>query len=349
MVLSRIESIGTYVPERVVTTEELVGRLDPEFRFDLERITGIRERRVHRNADGVIEDSCALASTAARQCLDNSRYTAEDLDIVISTSITRTVAGTKFYYEPSFALLVRNTIGAHDAKYFDITNACAGMSTGVLILDSMIRAGLVRRGLVVSGEQITPIAETAVREISKKYDPHFAALTVGDAGAAVLLDAEGSPGDSIEFIDMMTSAEYADLCIGMPSDRNQGIAMYTDNRAMQNEERYLQGIRRLRDYLATRGSSFEREGFDFVIHHQFSKPALEYVNSLMVREYESPQPEHLTSLEKYGNTASTSHFVVLHDHLKRGEIPPGSKVLIVPSASGMVYGTISVSLREVGV
>jgi 3-oxoacyl-[acyl-carrier-protein] synthase-3 len=346
---SRIEAIGIHLPEKSVSTAELMDRIDPSLRFDLEEITGIQRRRVHSHADKLIEDSLRMAVLAAKRCLMKSRYCADDLDIIVSASISRGIDGTKCSFDPALALHIRNIIGAARAKFFDVANACAGMATGLMILDRMIATGAVRRGLVVSGEQITPIAETAVSEISQKYDPHFAALTVGDAGAAVLLDAEGVPGDRIDFVDMMTCAEFAELCIGMPSDRNQGMAMYMDNRSMHNEERYLEGISRLRDVLARRGSSFEAEGFDFIIHHQFAGPVIDVINLLMAREFAAPQPVNLNVLDQLGNTASTSLFVVLRQYLADGTIPSGAKALIVPSASGIVYGTISATLTEVGV
>ncbi len=349
MTQSRIEAIGIHLPDESVKTSALISRIQPEFRFDVERITGIHERRVHARSDELFEDSASMAISAAERCLMNSRYCADDLDVIISTSITRTTARTKFCFEPGLSLFIRNKLEAEQATHFDITNACAGMTTGLLILDRMITAGTARRGLVVSGEQITPISETAISDISRTYDPQFASLTVGDAGAAVLLDDEGTPDDGIHFVDMMTLAEGAELCIGMPSDTNQGMAMYSDNRAMQNEDRYLQAISRLRDVLGQRGSTFEAEAFEFIVHHQFSRPALDAINGLMAREFSAPQPVSLTSLESLGNTASTSHFVVLHEHLRRGSLPRGSKVLIIPSASGIVSGAISATLTEVGV
>lgn len=347
--LSRIEAIGIYLPETPVATADLMNRIDPELRFDLERITGIRERRVYSRTEGLVEDSLTMAVSAVNNCLTSSRYMAEDLDIVIATSITRTTDADKFCFEPALALYIRNAVGAWDASYFDVTNACAGMITGLLILDRMVKAGAIRRGIVVSGEQITPIAETAVAEISQRYDPHFAALTVGDAAAAVLVDDQGQPGDCIEFIDMLTSAEYAELCIGMPSEQNPGVAMYTDNRSMQDPDRYLQSISRLRDFLSDRGSSFDAEQFDFIVHHQFSGPAIDAINALITHEFGSTQPRNLTVLEDLGNTASTSHFIVLHRYLSQGIITPGSKVLLVPAASGIVMGTVSATLTNVGV
>ncbi|MEU8900641.1 3-oxoacyl-[acyl-carrier-protein] synthase III C-terminal domain-containing protein [Nocardia sp. NPDC048505] len=344
---SRIESIGTYLPETSVTTADLLGRIDTE-RLNggklppLEELTGVSERRVYDNSPENYEDSFVLATNAIRDCLSRSQYTAGEVDIVISVSITRTIGREYYSFEPSFAALLAESIGAKQAIAFDICNACAGMVTGVMLVDRMIRAGVVRNGIVVSGEQITPIAETAAREISEKYDPQFASLSVGDSGACVMLDRATDDADIIDYVDLMTSASYAEFCIGGPSRYSQGLAMYTDNKSMHTEERYLQGITWYLDYLRERGGDIDAEKLDFIIHHQFSARALDYINALLERESGRPAPESLTVLERYGNTASTSHFIALHDHLKRGTIAPGQKVLIVPSASGMVYGHMSV-------
>ncbi|MGW0247563.1 3-oxoacyl-ACP synthase III family protein [Nocardia goodfellowii] len=344
---SRIESIGTYLPQKSVSTADLLARIDTE-RLSagklppLEELTGVSERRVHDDSEDNYEDSFTLATEAIQDCLSRSQYAVGDVDVIISVSITRTVGPERYGFEPSLAALLAESIGAKQAVAFDICNACAGMVTGIMVLDRMIRAGTARNGIVVSGEQITPIAETAVREIAEKYDPQFASLSVGDSGACVLLDRATDDADIIDYVDLMTSASYAEFCIGGPSRNSEGIAMYTDNKSMHTGERYLQGITWYLDYLRERGGDIDSEKLDFIIHHQFSARALDYINALLERESGRPAPESLTVLERYGNTASTSHFVALHDHLKRGTIAPGSKVLIVPSASGMVYGHMSV-------
>ncbi|WP_325052047.1 3-oxoacyl-ACP synthase III family protein [Nocardia stercoris] len=341
---SRIEAIGAYLPDREVTTAELMGRLAIDSPPDLERITGVRTRRVRgTDADGRPEDSYSITLAAARSALAASAYSATDLDVVITCSITRT-RGTKFQLEPSFALTVRNALGAHRALHFDVANACAGMMTGILVLDRMIRSGAVRRGLVVSGECITPIADTAVAEISEKYDLQFASLSVGDAGAAVVLDDSGVDGDCVDYIELNTSAAFAEACIGMPSDQRPDLALYTDNRALHTEGRYLLGVYQFQDFLAARGSSFPAENYDYVVHHQFSAPAVELIDKIAERELGAPMPPGLAVLEKYGNTASTAHFVVLHDALRAGTIAPGSKVWMVPAASGVVTGFLSVTV-----
>ncbi|MET8876058.1 3-oxoacyl-[acyl-carrier-protein] synthase III C-terminal domain-containing protein [Nocardia sp. NPDC004604] len=346
---SRFESIGAYLPSNIVSTEELISRLAEPPSFDLERITGVRERRVHDTRPDSYEDSFALASKAAQDCLSRSQYAAADLDVIISTSITRSRNGTRMYMEPSFASAIGTQLGADKAITFDISNACAGMLTGTYILDRMIRSGAVRNGMVVSGEAITPIADTAVNEISEKYDLQFASLSVGDSGCAVVLDRAVDDADKIHYIELMTAAEHSHLCLGMPSDKTQGVALYTDNRKMHNEDRFVLWTDTQRNYLQARGKTFADEKFDYIIHHQFGAAALPWLAAIGEREFGVPMPPDLRVLEKYGNTSTTSHFIVLHDQLSDQKLPSGSKLLMIPAASGVVTGFLSTTISSLKV
>ncbi|RVW04082.1 3-oxoacyl-ACP synthase III family protein [Rhodococcus xishaensis] len=346
MTHSRFEAIGGYLPERAVTTDELIERLAEKPSFDFAAVTGVRERRVRATSPDNYEDSFTLAMNAARDCLSRSRYRAEDLDAIVSVSITRSKDGEKFYFEPSFASMIAKELGARQVIHFDVSNACAGMLTGTFLLDRMIRSGIIRNGMVVSGEAITPIAETAVKELTGGYDPQFASLSVGDSGSAVIIDVSEDERDRIHYVEMMTASEYSDACIGKPSDRSQGIALYTDNRRMHNEDRFKLWTDSQRSFLAERGRTFADEDFDYVIHHQFGASAVAFLNGLGEREFAQPMPPPLNVIEKYGNTSSTSHFVVLRDHLRQRNIPPGSKVLMVPAASGVVTGYLSATISS---
>ncbi|MFI9503022.1 3-oxoacyl-ACP synthase III family protein [Nocardia sp. NPDC052566] len=346
---SRFESLGAYLPSKIVTTQELIDQLKVPPSFDLEKITGVKERRVHDTNPDSYEDSFAIAIKAAQDCLSRSRYDASELDVIISASITRSKDATRMYMEPSFAGAIGRHLGAKKAITFDVSNACAGMLTGTYILDRMIRSGAARNGLVVSGEAITPISDTAANEISAKYDPQFASLSVGDSGAAVVLDQATDENDVIHYIEMMTAAEYAQLCLGMPSDKSQGIALYTDNRKMHNEDRFLLGTNTQRTFLEARGSSFAEENFDYIIHHQFGAAAIPWMNAIAEREFGTPMPPDLRVIEKYGNTSTTSHFIVLHDQLSEQNIPAGAKLLMIPAASGIVTGFLSTTISSLKV
>ncbi|WP_278261970.1 3-oxoacyl-[acyl-carrier-protein] synthase III C-terminal domain-containing protein [Nocardia sp. AG03] len=346
---SRFESIGAYLPSNIVSTEELISRLSVPPSFDLEKITGIKQRRVRDTSPENQEDSFALAIAAARDCLSRSRYAPNELEVIISCSITRSDQGTRMYMEPSFASSIAKNLGAGSAITFDVSNACAGMLTGTYLLDRMIRSGVVRNGMVVSGESITPIADTAVNEISEKYDLQFASLSVGDSGCAVILDEAVDDADKIHYIELFTAAEHSHLCLGMPSDKSSGVALYTDNRKMHNEARFLLWPDAQGDYLDGQGRGFADEEFDYIIHHQFGAAAVPYLNAVAAREFGVPMPPDLNVIEKYGNTSTTSHFIVLHDQLSDQNIAAGSKLLMVPAASGVVAGFLSTTISSLKV
>lgn len=342
---SRLESIGVYTPEKVVTTGELMQRMEHPMPFpiDLEGITGIRSRRWRTEEDS----SYSLVMKASLDCLRKSRYRAEDLDIIISTSITRTMKPACYYFDPALSSFIKHELGARDARHFDINNACSGMMTGAYVLDSMIRAGTVRNGLVVSGECITPIAETALREISHPFDEQFASLTVGDAGAAFVMDAAPNGDEGIDYIEFTTLADYSHLCIGRPSDISAGVAMFTKSKEMHESGLVRPATKFIHDMLSRHG--FTAGDYDYIITHQVTVGAVKQYLKSLCEVAGVPDVPTLMVVQDYGNTASTSHSLVLYQALKEKKLSRGSKIAIITTASGIQVGVVSLTLGELEV
>ena len=126
---------GGICPPRISTTDELMSTTRHSTHIDLERLTGIHERRVSIGD----EDSYSLATSAARDCLEKAQQKAASLDVVISCSITKLRGGLTQWLEPTMSSAVARAIGAEKAMTFDLSNACAGMLTGVTVLNNWIR------------------------------------------------------------------------------------------------------------------------------------------------------------------------------------------------------------------
>ena len=341
MTMTRVESLGVYLPEREVTTRELLEKMDTEPMFDLEKLTGVKNRRWRDDS----EDCHSLALNAIERCLQHSSYSAEDIDVIICTSITRFRDGLNFVLEPCLSSYLKKRIGMRaDALNFDITNACAGMFSGVHILDQLIKSGAVKNGLIVSGECITPISETALKEISNPVDEQFASLTVGDSGAAVIMDQSTSEDEGIELLELQTMAQFSDFCFGMPSDKNAGVAMYT--KAMEIHATVIQRLPATLGHFADK-HQIGGSDFDHVIPHQTSERAIRSALALCGETF-GDIPNTCVALDRFGNTSSTSHFVVLNDFMERGEIKPGQKVLMLVMASGIVLGVAAVKVGNLG-
>lgn len=346
---SRFESIGVYLPKQINTMKNRIAAMQNPPPFDLEAITGIKEFRTAETHD----DSFTMGLAAAKDALSRSQYKPEDLDVIIVGSITRTTGGgdvRQINFEPPLSHSLKYELGAPQAMHFDVSNACAGMFTGVHLLERMIKAGTVGNGLVISGEFITPIAETATREIVGATDLQFGSMTVGDAAAAVIMDRAVSDEDCINYFEIMSCAEYAQLCIGMPSDKTEGIGLYTINAEMHKKDRIQLWPRFQMEYYRKNGGDIVSEKFDHILHHQVGTRAINNFSKYGSEIFEAPLPSsNLSGVERFANTASTAHFVVLYHALKEGTIKKGEKVLIVPAASGVITGFLSATFTHLKV
>ena len=177
-----IESLAVYLPPRVVSTDEVLRGCSKRMLFPLERMTGIRTRRMA----GDTEFSIDLAARAVADCLARSRHAPADIDLVVCCNISRFDGPNRFSFEPGTAVALRERFGLVSALAFDVSNACTGVFTAINLADAWLRSGAVRRVLVVSGEYISHLTATAQREIEGFMDPRLACLTLGDAGVAMV-------------------------------------------------------------------------------------------------------------------------------------------------------------------
>lgn len=340
---TRLESLGGYLPEKIESTQETTSHMKNQQPFDLEAITGIQERRVHAEN----ETSFDIALNAAKDCLEKSKYDPKDIDLIIVPSITRFNEGThKFMFEPSLSLYLKQELGLENAIHLDVSNACAGMMTGVYTADAMIKSGAIKTGLVVSGEYITCIADTAKKEITEPWDAQFGSLTVGDSGVAVILDEAQDEDDYIDYIELLTAAEHSELCIGKPSDQNTTMALYTNNNEMHKRDRIETFSQFITRYYKETGRTMETENFDWAIHHQVGVKAINNFARYIEDDGGFTLAKPLNVVEKLGNTATTSHFIDIYCNLKNGTLKPGSKILAIPAASGIVTGCLSVKITN---
>ncbi|WP_018692607.1 3-oxoacyl-ACP synthase III family protein [Algicola sagamiensis] len=328
-----------------MSTNELMNSMVNPQPINVEEITGIKNRRILQPH----ENSLSAAVEAVNNCLKNSSYQPEDIDIVISGSISRTrVAGSQQHFDPALSLFIKKEVGLKNAIHFDVSNACSGMMTGVHFLSKMIQAGVVKNGIVVSGEQISTISETAAREIENPQDPQFGSLTVGDSGAAVILDGKGDADNKIDYIELTTCAEYSELCIGKPSQKTPGYALYTHNSEMHKKSRLMMWPMFQKELLHKQGRTFQGEDYDYIIQHQVGAKFVDRINALGEKAFEASMPQNINCLEEMGNTATTSHFIALHSHIQNNNLKPRTKFLLVPAASGLVTGCLSATISHLG-
>jgi len=326
----RIDSVGVKLPAQRLTTEDLMRKTAHNTHIQLERLTGIHERHVV----GPGENSFTLATGAARDCLAHSQHQASDIEMLISTSITRSTSRFTQSFEPALSLSIKQALGATQAMNFDISNACAGMLTGLFILQDFVARGEISCGMVVSGEYISHLSWNAARQIRSVASKQLASMTLGDAGAAVIVERAPS-GTGVDVIGFTTVAEHSRLCLAFPSSQGPGAQMYTQSRKLQQVA--VEDMPPLvAEAIGEAGISLA--DIDYLIPHQTSARAIRAgAKEFALRLGASPK-HMVMNLEEYGNTSSTTLFVALHKYLEERRIKKGDRVMLLALASGIEIG-----------
>jgi 3-oxoacyl-[acyl-carrier-protein] synthase-3 len=338
--VTRIAGAGRHLPASHLSTAKLMATTRHRTHIDLERLTGIRERRVSVGD----EDSYSLATSAALDCLDKAQRDPATIDVVINCSITKFCGGLTQQLEPSMASAVAPAIGADNAMTFDLSNACAGMLTGVTVLNNWIRHGTFERGLIVSGEYISQLGHNAARHIRNIMSKELASLTLGDAGAALLLERAPAGSAGISLAGFTTVADYSRLCLAYPRGRDPGARMFTNSRAIQRAAISDTPLL-LHEVLDAAGISIH--DVDHVITHQTSARAIRKGMATWTAAFgDSPRHDAVITVDRYGNTASTTHTVALVEELEAGHIQPGETIALIALASGLEIGIVLITLDE---
>ena len=339
-----IESLGVFLPAEAVSTADLVAGCRVKLGFPLERMTGIRSRRMA----GKHEFSYDLAEKAAADCFAHSRHGPEAIDLLICCNISRCDGPDfRFSFEPSTASRLQGAFGMAHAMAFDISNACAGTFTALTIADAYLRSGAARRVMVVSGEYISHLSATAQREITDFVDARIACLTLGDSGVAVILEASESEGVGFHDLDLFTLGKYSDLCVAKVTDQPHGGAIMITDAVRSSAVTINQAVGHALGTL--RGRGWDPGSIDHLLMHQTSETTLDGA----VREINRAagrtvchRGNTVYNLAERGNTATNSHFVALMDNIRSGVIRPGARVVFGVSGSGQTVGTALYTLDD---
>ena len=172
----------------------------------------------------------------------------------------------------------------------------------------------------------------------------LACLTLGDAGAALLLERAPAGSGGISLAGFTTVADYSRLCLAYPKGHDPGARMFTNSRAIQRAAIKDTPLL-LQEVLESAGISIH--DIDHVITHQTSARAIRKGMAAVSASFgESPRHDAVITVDHYGNTASTTHTVALVEELEAGHIRPGETVALIALASGLEIGVVVLTVDE---
>jgi len=327
--------IGHVLPDQRVTSAEIEDRLregidDRLMRAGvIESLSGVRERRYAPK--GTV--SSDLAAQAGLRAIENAGLLPGDIDLLIFASASHDIS------EPATANIVQVKTGCFNASAMDVKNACNSFVNGLDIASSMIETGRATRVLIATGEILSPFIDYDIKGVPD-LRTKFAALTLGDAGAAAVLETVESGNRGVypgKFMTDGTHWELSTILAGgtlMIHDFSRGFFECKSSDLQELAVTTLPPV--IKDALWSVGWTIDE--VDLVVPHQVSQAVIERIGDIMG----VPVDNRVVTVDRYGNTAAASIPLALSTANDEGRLTRGDKVLLVGGAAGWSAGVIPI-------
>jgi 3-oxoacyl-[acyl-carrier-protein] synthase-3 len=309
-----ITGVGSQVPERVLTNDELSQHVDTTDEWIMER-TGIRERRIAAPEEALSD----LALPAARDALAQAGLEAKDVDLIIVATVTPDMAF------PSTAAIMADALGATDAAAYDLSAGCTGFMYALAQAYGMLAGGLAHRALVVGGDVLSRLFDWTDRSTLVLF---------GDGAGAVVLEAVPEQG----FIGFELGADGAGgESLWLPGSGSRIFPEADRHIKMNGREVFKFATRILvqsaEDVLAK--CDLTIDDVDLYIPHQANVRIIEHAT----RKLGVPSDRVVINVDRYGNTSSGSVPLAMAEARADGRLRPGMVVLMTGMGAGLTWGS----------
>ena len=331
MAYAAFRSIGAYVPQKILSNEDLAKMVDTSDEWITKR-TGIKER--HIAAEN--EFTSDLGVKAAQKALTRSGVALEDIDLVVTATIS-----PDYFCMPSTATIIANKLGIKGATAFDITAACTGFIYALSVAKAFIESGMKKNVLIIGAEKLSAITD---------YTDRGTCILFGDGAGAAVISATDNKDEAI--IDVHTGAdgEYADLLM-TPNGGTGSAHDSLDAEAgtcfmqMKGNETFKVAVRTLtqdvKEILEV--NNIKSEDIKHFIPHQANLRIIKAVgDALKMREDQVALTVH-----KYGNTSGASIPMAINDLYESGKLKKGEMMLLDAFGGGLTWGSALVPFAPV--
>jgi len=317
-IYSRIAGTGSYLPEKVLTNDDLAKFVDTSDEWIATR-TGIRER--HIAAEG--ETTSDLAFHAATRAMEAAGVSASEIDLIIVGTTTPDIIF------PSTACLLQARLGANGCGAFDVNAACSGFLYAFSIADKFIKSGDAKTVLVVGAETLTRMVDWSERTT---------AVLFGDGAGAVVLKADTETG-------ILSTHLHADgakkellwnpvgVSAGFRDDQpNAGVRIQ-----MAGSDVFKYAVKALDSVVeeTLEANGLDRHDIDWLIPHQANLRIIEAT----AKRLDMPMDRVVVTVDKHGNTSSGSVPLALDEAVRSGRVQRGQLLLLEAFGGGFTWGS----------
>ncbi len=314
---SVVMGCGSYLPQKIVTNEELSERVDTTDAWIVAR-TGIHERRIA--AEG--QFTSHLATEAANRALAAAGIAAEDIDLIVLATAT---PDSTF---PASATRVQAAIGAHSAFAFDVQAVCAGFVYALNVADNFLRLGQAERALVIGAETFSRILD---------WEDRGTCVLFGDgAGAVVLESQEGAGGNTDRGVlscHLHSDGRFYDL---LYVDGGPSSTQTAGHLKMSGQEVFKHAVSKLASVLeeALEATGIGPEDVDWFVPHQANRRIIE----AMARKLGITGEKVILTVGRHANTSAASIPLALDEAVIDRRIKRGDIVLLEAIGGGLSWG-----------
>ena len=326
--MAYIKGISYYLPERVVTNEELLKEF-PEWSVDkVAKKVGVNSRHL------AAEDETAgdMAEKAARKLFEEYNVSPNDIDFVMLCT------QSPDYFLPSTACILQHKLGIPTtAGAFDYNLGCSGCVYGLAMAKGLISAGIAKNVLVLTAETYNKYLHPSDKSNRSIFGDGAAACLVSTEGFAEIGEFSlGTDGSGADHLIVKTGASRCKQATGVVMEDEDGHQRYDDYLYMNGSAIFnftLEAVpAMMKDILEKNGMS--AEDVDYYVFHQANKFMLNTIRKVCVL----PKDKFYVNLEETGNTVSSTVMIGLKQCLEAGTITPGMKVMISGFGVGLSWG-----------
>lgn len=320
--MNKVQVIGTgsYVPERVVTNEDLSCIVDTSDEWISSR-TGIRERRISEG-----EDTSVMATKAALKAIEMANIKPEDIDLVIVATITPDS------FTPSVACMVQGNINATNATCFDLSAACSGFIYGITVASQFITTGAAKTILVIGAETLSK---------ALNWQDRNTCVLFGDGAGAAILRASDKGGILATYTGSEGSKGNALTCGALPVKNpyvREDVVYSPEKYKIQMDGREIfkfavkivvKTIEKLLE-----DSKCSIDDIKYIVPHQANYRIIDS----SAKKLGISEDKFFINLDKYGNTSGASIAIALDEMVQKNLLKSGDKILLIGFGAGLTYG-----------
>jgi 3-oxoacyl-[acyl-carrier-protein] synthase-3 len=317
-----IAGIGKYTPERRLSNADLERMVDTSDEWIVQR-TGIRQRRIA--APG--ELTSAMATTAARQALEDAGMSPQELDLIICCTVTGD------YTFPATACIVGHNLGASQAGGFDVTAACSGFLFGLQTAAQFVATGAKKAVLVVGAEKLSAILD---------YTDRNTCVLFGDGAGAVVVTPFDRAGRG-KYLGGSLGMEGGNddvLCVPAGGTKNPASHATVDQRMhymkMGGTRVFRFAVRIFAELVATSMQPYGYDQLGLIVPHQVNQRIIESA----AERLDLPLDRFFINIANYGNTSAASVPIALAEAHAAGRLESGKIVCMVAFGAGLMWGHV---------